>query len=91
MQDELFEWDDDKADVNEAKHKVTFDYAAELLQGDWVGFKARVSGEPRTLALARDGGQYFVVIFTMRAGRYRIISARHATKREAATYERYSN
>ena len=36
MQDDQFEWDDEKAETNEEKHSVSFDYAAELLLGDYV-------------------------------------------------------
>ncbi len=91
MRSDEFEWDDEKAEANERKHSVPFDYAAELLQGDYIAFHARVSGESRVKALARDCGEYFVVIYTEREGRVRIISARHATEKEAATYERYQH
>ena len=53
MQDDQFEWDDEKAETNEEKHSVSFDYAAELLLGDYVAFRAFVKGETRFKALAR--------------------------------------
>lgn len=91
MQDDMFERDDQRAKTNESKHSVTFDHAADLLLGDYVAFQANVSGEPRIKATARDWGEYFVVVYTERKGRLRIISARHANEKEAATYERYNN
>lgn len=89
MQDDMFEWDDVKAEVNEAKHGVTFDYAADLMLGDYVAFRANVSGDPRMKAIARDGGEHFVIVYAERGERIRIISARHATTKEGSTYERY--
>ena len=91
MQDDQFEWDDEKAETNEEKHSVSFDYAAELLLGDYVAFRAFVKGETRFKALARDRGEYFVVVYTEREGRIRIISARHASEKGASSYERYFN
>ncbi len=53
MQDGQIEWDDEKAETNEGKRSVSFDYAAELLLGDYVAFRAFVKGETRFKALAR--------------------------------------
>lgn len=91
MQDDMFERDDQRAKANEGKHSVTFDYAADLLLGDYVAFQANVSGKPRIKATARDRCEHFVAAYTERKGRLRIISARHASEKEAATYERYNN
>lgn len=85
----VFEWDSEKAESNMAKHGVSFEEAAEMLSGDFVEFVARVKGESRSKALVRMRGEYFAIVFTRRAGGIRIISARHATKKEGDCYEKH--
>ncbi len=85
-----FEWDDAKAEANEAKHGVTFEEAAELLSGDFLELRADTrGGERRSKAIARDRGEYFAVVYTERQGATRVISARRATKEERACYDKY--
>lgn len=84
-----FEWDPEKAFSNERKHGVTFDEAALMLLGDYVELPAKVRGEARWMALARDGGEFFAIVFTRRGENIRIISARHATIPKRITYERH--
>lgn len=84
-----FEWDKRKAEANERNHSVTFDEAADMLLGDYVAFRANVKGESRFKAIARIRGEYFAIVYTERGNAIRIISARHATPREGATYEKH--
>lgn len=86
-----FEWDEDKACLNESKHGITFAKAADLLLGDCVIYRARVHGERRLKVLARSGGECFAIIVTIRNERVRIISARHATANERSSYDRDYN
>ena len=52
---------------------------------------ATASNEPRELIIGHSGNRrLFVVSFTEREGRVRIISARRATKRERQDYEQNS-
>lgn len=80
-----FEWDELKAASNHAKHGVSFDIVRVL---DWSDAIIRLDvrwgyGERRWRALHIDGaGTPYVVVFTERGGRYRIISVRRAHARE---------
>jgi uncharacterized DUF497 family protein len=85
-----FEWDDEKAEANQAKHRITFE------QGK------RVFDDPRAVPFEdvehSDIEQRYVVIgmspvgllfvsFTYRNDRIRIISARRASKQMQRIYE----
>jgi uncharacterized protein len=80
-----FEWDEAKAARNLEKHGVAFE---SVLVFDWSGAIVRLDvrwnyGEPRWRALHIDSaGTPYVVVFTERRGRYRIISLRRAHARE---------
>jgi uncharacterized DUF497 family protein len=92
----VFEWDPRKAEANAAKHGVSFDEAvtvfldAKALDGpDLQHSKA----ERRFLRLGRTAdGRLLMVAYTLRrsgdAETIRIISARWASRRERAAYER---
>jgi uncharacterized DUF497 family protein len=86
-----FEWDDAKAASNLAKHGVSFEVVKEL---DWSDAVIRLDGrreysEFRWRALHVDGdGTRYVVVFTERRGRYRIISVRRAHAKELRKWER---
>jgi uncharacterized DUF497 family protein len=89
MQDEQFEWDDAKAVANLLKHGVDFDDAS-LIFGDKA---ARVRPdarrdyrEDRFIRTGRAKDLYLTVVYTVRAGRVRIISARLASKTERSSY-----
>lgn len=86
-----FEWDDEKARANVAKHGVTFEEAATVF-GD--PFSATVydpnhsHDEDRYLTMGMSSdGRVILVSHTDRDDRIRIISARVATKRERKAYE----
>jgi uncharacterized protein len=88
----LFEWDDDKARENEEKHFISFEEAILIFQDeefDYLRLDGREdgSGEVRSLAVGRmPRGQIVAVVYTMREGRRRIISARCARRTERAAY-----
>ena len=91
MRDDEFEWDDDKARINLADHKIDFE-DARLVFGD-PGFvddddDTMDYGEDRYRAVGMVKGQLIAVFYTMRQGRIRIISARNATRRESRDYVR---
>ena len=87
------EFDDDsvKATVNLKKHKVSFEEAASVF-GDPMAYTFadpdHSLGEERWLmfGLSRTA-RVLAVIFTHRRGKYRIITARLATRHERKTYE----
>jgi len=84
-----FEWDDNKAKANLAKHGVTFEEAAEVFfdpfyrQGD-----ASIDQEQRDFIMGYSLSQrLLLVVHTQRSERTRIISARPATRSERKLYE----
>ena len=84
----IFEWDDDKAEINWQKHKVYFETAARVFLDD-----NRIEDydelhsdfEERRKVIGRVG-KILVVIYTERGENYRIISARTANKKEKEDY-----
>ncbi len=85
-----FEWDTDKADVNWAKHRVTFHEAATVF-GDPAALtfydEAHSVAEDRFLTIGTsDGNRVLLVSHTDRGDNTRKISVRVATTRERAVY-----
>lgn len=86
----MFEWDDDKAAANLARHKVAIERVKEF---DWSTALIVVDdredyGELRMKALGFIGERLHVVVFTERGDSIRVISLRKANRREAKAYER---
>lgn len=85
-----FEWDEEKARTNLAKHGVSFLTAAEIRQRDH-GADRRPGdyGEVRWIALGRADADVFRVVYTWRGDRLiRIISAQKASRDERDIYHR---
>jgi uncharacterized DUF497 family protein len=85
-----YEWDPAKASANHAKHGVDFADVAGALEDDLALTLRDLGsvGEERFVTLGRDAlGRLLVVVYTFRGARVRIISARHATRRERRQYE----
>lgn len=83
-----FEWDESKRQANRAKHGVDFAEAKRML-GNMPAMledARRNYGERRCLAVGEEAGRLLVVVFTIRDGVFRIISARKANARERSTY-----
>lgn len=89
-----FEWDEEKARSNLAKHKIAFDLAARVFDDpDAVGVPDRViDGEQRWRTVGRVG--FTVILFVAHTWfdedgeiYVRIIMARKATKNEILGYE----
>jgi hypothetical protein len=93
LQNEEFEWDDDKAAANLKKHKISFDVARrvfgdpglidEIDEGDY--------DEERFRAVGMIDGRLVAVIYTVREARVRIISARKATRKEQTDYVEHNS
>lgn len=92
-----FEWDDRKASINERKHGVTFDEAADAFSDPWsriVPDIAHSDEEERFFLIGMDlRSRVLTVVHCERDGgaRVRIISARRATANEESQYWRYRN
>jgi uncharacterized protein len=86
-----FEWDSAKASANLRKHGVSFDEATTVF-ADTLAATARdpdhSGAEARFLTFGQSNvGRVLVVSHTDRGDAIRIISARHATRKELQIYE----
>lgn len=86
-----FSWDPEKAKANLRKHGVDFADAV----GVFEDLKAlsredpQAIGEQRFVAVGMDFlGRVLTVVYAYRGNSLRLISARRATKKERAAYER---
>jgi uncharacterized DUF497 family protein len=85
-----FEWDDDKAEANQAKHGVSFTEALSCFYDpEQLAFydPDHSEDEDRELLIGHsEKGRLLCVSYTLRGQTIRLISARKATRREAKTY-----
>ena len=85
-----FEYDPQTAKTNRLKHGVSF-AEAELVFFDPLAIHdvdPDAIGEERFIAVGMgNSGRLLVVVYTMRDGEIRLISARRATRNEAKAYE----
>ena len=84
-----FEWDEDKNRRNRAKHGVSFERAQAVFADRFA--QEKLDGrdnysEERWLTVGMAQGQLLAVVNTQRSERYRLISARKATRRETDAY-----
>ena len=86
-----FEWDADKARKNLKKHGVSFEEASTVFSDPWsstIEDLLHSKEEDRFIILGESVRmRIFVVVFTERGEKFRIISARHASRRERKQYE----
>src|SRR6202022_1291368 len=81
-----FEWDDQKRELNLAKHGIDFDGAIEVFYGPVILRRSDRNNEERWTALGYSGNRLIVVVFARRVDVIRIISARRARKNEEREY-----
>jgi uncharacterized DUF497 family protein len=89
-----FEWDENKAKLNSAKHGVSFEEASTVF-GDPLSLTipdpAHSRVEDRFVILGcSHGRKLLVVVHTERGDNIRIISARRASRKERKQYEEES-
>jgi uncharacterized DUF497 family protein len=83
-----FEWDDEKARTNEAKHGVSFEEAASVfLDLDYL-LLADPNSTERFLALGFSRLAHLLSVVHIERGKRTRISARRATRTECDVYER---
>ena len=91
MNDDAFEWDDDKAVENRRAHCVSFEEATLAISDpfaiEWRDTR-EAYGEERAVLVGMSQGQLLAVVYTERGERVRIISARKATRHEQDDYYR---
>ena len=94
LDDIIIEWDDKKAEINWKKHKVKFSVAARVFMDDhriedFVELHSDDEDRIKVIGMVND---LLTVIYTERGEKYRIISARYASKQEEEDYYgQYSN
>jgi uncharacterized DUF497 family protein len=89
MNDGDFEWDATKARRNYQKHGVTFHAARKAFADPFmveILDEREDYGEERFLLIGMADEQLLSVIYTERQGRFRLITARCATKDEQDHY-----
>ena len=91
-----FDWDDGNILKNEIKHNLKWQIIEELFFNEPLiiveDTKHSNNNECRCLALGHiDSGQLLSVIFTKRANKIRIISARPISKKEKKIYENFTS
>ena len=85
----LVEWDPKKAASNYRKHRVRFADSVAVLEDERaITLRDFEAEEERWISIGTDAlGRVLVVIYTLRAHRVWIISARRATRQERTQYE----
>ena len=85
----LVEWDPKKAASNYRKHRVRFADSLAVLEDERaITLRDFEEQEERWVSIGSDAlGRVLVVVYTMRAHRVRMISARRATRQECTQYE----
>lgn len=84
-----FDWDDSKNAWNIRERNLPFARAAEVFLDPFrITFidDRQDYGEVREVTMGTISGELFVVVYTMRSGVCRIISARRANAREEKRY-----
>jgi uncharacterized protein len=91
MENSEFEWDDEKADSNLKKHRVSFGEAATIFHDSKIATipdPDHSEDEERFISIGMSVfTRLLTVIHTFRETRIRLISARKATKAEKKKYE----
>ena len=87
----IFEWDEEKAELNQSKHGVNFDEAATIFEDYfYVDFydPGHSVDEHRFLIIGESNqARLLIVSYTERDDKIRIISARVLTPQERRIYE----
>ncbi len=85
-----YQWDPEKADLNNKKHGIDFADAVGVFEDEWALTIKReiVKNEQRFATIGADFvGRIVVVVYTYRGDDIRLISARSATNSERNVYE----
>lgn len=89
-----FQWDEGNSTKNSAKHAVTVEEVEAVFrsrQAAPLGVQVSPAVDEQRLGIVgpTHSGRLLQVVFTLRAGRVRPISARPAHRRERKLYEKY--
>lgn len=83
-----FEWDENKRQSNIKKHGIDFSEAVKIFEGVTYIYRSKWSeyDEERFVAVGSLGEYEIAVVYTLRGGNIRIISARRARDIERTLY-----
>ena len=83
-----YEWDENKAQRNQGRHKVPFEMVSDFCWDDAIEKEdtRKDYKEIRYMALGPIGDRLHLLVYTMRGEVIRIISLRKANKREFNYY-----
>ena len=82
-----FEWDENKNRLNQRKHKIAFEDAADVFKDeDRLTYSSDKQGETRFLTIGKAFQAIISVVYTTRDLIIRIISARRASQNERQAY-----
>ena len=90
--DDQFEWDEDKSDDCFSRRGFDFQFACRVFQSDlyYEEIDERAHGdEERNICVGVIEGRLFTVVYTLRHGRKRIISAWLSSDEEVRKYARF--
>ena len=84
----IVEWDDNKAEANYKKHGIHFEDAALIFLDEHLidDYDEEHSDDEDRIKVIGIVGKVLVVIYTERGEKNRLISARHANKKERRKY-----
>lgn len=85
-----FEWDEAKSRRNFRERGFDFEFATRIFDGPCIeeDDARKDYGERRIVATGKIEESIFVVVYTRRSGRHRIISARPAKRKERDEYRK---
>jgi uncharacterized protein len=89
MDDDSFTWDEAKAVANYAKHGVNFETAIQVFADPFAIERLddrEDYGEERFILIGMAESAILTIVYTEHDGRFRLISARGATKHEQDDY-----
>ena len=89
----IFEYNENKSNINKLKHHISFDEAKELWE-DPYSFEIpslQSENEDRFLVLGQINSKNYTAIITYRTTNIRIISVRRSRKKEIKLYESIRN
>ena len=84
-----YQWDEAKSASNLTKHGIAFSLVEHLDWNSALTEKQFRNSESRYITYAPIAGRLYVLIWTERFDRIRVISLRKANKRESLYYAKY--
>jgi uncharacterized DUF497 family protein len=86
-----FEWDERKRIATIEKHGLDFRDVMLVFEGKHIVMETDYSGERRQIVIGLIGPKFVAVVFTLRSGAVRIITARGARANERRAYRAIHN